>query len=176
MKPRENLQRQHEKWVIDQFLSWYNIKQGTEFKVVKRPDPPDAIAQDKNNIIWIEHTDIYRSAEEAKEERSLATPGEIPYERQEHPIASPDKRIAISAVRTLNKKLSKESYYNSFEIFGPGILILNERDNLITESTWDCVMAEINSHCFAYDKGYFKNVFFGYRSLGSLSFHEVKYR
>ncbi|MBW2621988.1 MAG: hypothetical protein JRD68_03715 [Deltaproteobacteria bacterium] len=175
MKYRELVQKRHEKSIIDQFLSWYNIKQGTEFEVVRRPDPPDAIAQDNSNIIWIEHTDIYRSAEEAKEERSFATPGETPYERQERPIRSPDKRIALSFVRNLNKKLSKESYYRNFKALGPGLLVLTERDPLFSQSTWDCILAEIDSYCFANDKGYFQSVFLGYRSKGGLSFLEVEY-
>ena len=176
MKPREEIKQAHEESVIEQFLAWYNSKHGTAFRVIEKPQPPDALAQDHEKYIWIEHADIYRSREEAREERSAVTPGETPYERQEHPIYEPDKRTAVAFVSTLNKKLSKDSYDKWFKKYGPGILILTERDPLFDQSTWNCIIEKVNAHFFEDDKGYFERVFFGYRSMEGISFIEVDYR
>lgn len=176
MKPRERIKQTHEDAVIEKFLSWYNSTHETKFKIIDKPEPPDAVAQDEGKYIWIEHADIYRSSEEAREERSAVTPGEKPYQRQEHLISEPDKRMAIAFVFTLNKKLSNNSYRNWYEKYGPGILILTERDPLFDQSTWDCISEELNSCSFENDKGYFKKIFLGYRIMGGLSFIEAEYR
>jgi len=176
LKPREKIKQAHEDAVIEQFLSWYNSKHRTEFKIVEKPQPPDAVAQAHDVYIWIEHADIYRSSEEAREERSAVTPGETPYERQEHPIYEPDKRTAFAFASTLNKKLSKDSYVKWFKKYGPGILILTERDPLFNQSTWDCITEKLKSCSFEADRGHFKNIFLGYRSMEGISFIEVNYR
>lgn len=176
MKPREKIQSAHEDAVIEQFLTWYNSKHGTEFKVFDKPQPPDALARDNDQVIWIEHADIYRSWEEAREERSAVTQGETQYDRLEHPIIEPDKRTAAAFVTTINKKLSKSSYEKWYKKYGPGFLILTERDPLFDQSTWDCISEELDSFSFDNDKGYFKKVIFGYRSMRSLAFIEVKYQ
>lgn len=176
MKPREQIKQAHEEAVIEQFLAWYNSKHGTAFKVIEKPQPPDALAQDQEKYIWIEHSDIYRSWEEAREERSTVTPGETPYERQEHPIYAPDERTALAFVSTLNKKLSKDSYDKWFRKYGPGILILTERDPLFDQSTWDCIIEKLKSSPFEDNRGFFKNIFLGYRSREGLLFIEVDYR
>ena len=176
MKPREKIKQAHEDAVIDHFLKWYNAKHGTKFEVIEKPEPPDAVSQHENNFIWIEHADIYRSSEEAREERSAVTPGETPYERQEHPIDEPDKRTSFAFVSTLNKKLSKNSYSKWYKKYGPGFLILTERDPLFDQSTWDCITKTLKSESFENDKGYFNKVYLGYRSFSGFAFVEVEYQ
>lgn len=173
MKPREQIQRAHEDAVINTFLAWYNLRNTTNFTVIEKPDPPDAIAQDGDKFIWIEHADIYRSYEEAQEERSYVNPGEKPYVRKEHPIFSPDERTAIAFMTTLDKKISKGSYEEWHIKYGQGILILTERDPLFSQSTWACINEHLDSATFGNDKGFFKSVFFGYRCMGGLGFTEV---
>lgn len=158
MKPREKIRQAHEDAVIDQFLEWYNSKNGTNFKVFEKPQPPDALAQDDGKFIWLEHADIYRNSEEAREERSAVTPGEIPYERRDL-IYEPDKRTAFAFIATLTNKLSKNSYNIWFEKYGPGILILTERDPLFNESTLDCITEELKTANLQSDQGYFHTVY-----------------
>jgi len=173
MKPREQIMRAHEDAVIEVFIKWLNSKQGTNFKVISKPDPPDAIAQDGNQYIWIEHADIFRSWEEARETISSVTPGEDPYERKEHPIFSPDQRIALAFIATLNKKLSKTSYETWYKKYGQGFLILTEQDPLFNQSSWECINEHLAESNFDNDKGYFKSVFLGYRCMIGLDFIEV---
>jgi hypothetical protein len=175
IKPREVIKQAHEDSVIELFLEWYNAENQTQFTVINKPEPPDAIVQYGNKTIWIEHADIYRSTEEAREERSAVTPGETPYYRQEHPIHEPDIRIAFAFISILKKKLLKDSYEKWFKIYGPGILILTERDPLFSQSTWDCITEKLESESFQNDKGYFETVYLGYRSMNSLAFMRVDY-
>ena len=172
MKPREQIKQMHEDDVIEQFLSWHNSKCKTQFTVIEKPEPPDAIAKDGNNYIWIEHADIYRSMEEAKQERSTVTPGEEPYERQEYPIFEPDKRTAVAFEKILLKKLSKKSYSKFAEKYGLGILLLTERDPLFSKSTLNCIGDRLKS-CDFNNKGYFGSVYLGYRNMSNLVFVEV---
>lgn len=176
MKPREAVKQAHEDAVISEFLDWYNLANKSNFKLIAKPEPPDAIAKYLKKEIWIEHADIYRSAEEAREERSAVTPGEKPYNRQEHPIFEPDKRTANALIATLKKKIQKNSYEEWFKKYGGGFLILTERDPPFDQSTWDRINDELKKASFQNDKGFFESVYLGYRSGGGLAFIEIKYR
>lgn len=175
MKPRGKIQQSHENAVIDQFLSWYNLKHRTGFKVFSKPEPPDALAKFKQKVIWIEHADIYRSREEAREERSFITPGETSYERQERPIFEPDNRVSEAFIFTMENKLSKDSYKKCCEKYGPGILLLTERDPLFNQSTWDSMSSALESCSFESDKGYFKKAYLGYRGRNGLGFINIEW-
>jgi len=130
MTSRKEIQEAHEHDVIRQFVTWLNLAASSHFRVTAKPNPPDAVLCDEccSRWLWVEHADIYRSGEEAHEERSLAAPGEKDYFHTDHPIAEPDQRLATAFVKALQDKLQKSSYASVFETYGPGILILTERD------------------------------------------------
>ena len=90
---RKEIQRAHEHNVIRQFVTWLNSATSSHFRVKAKPHPPDAVLRDQCCLrwVWVEHADIYRSGEEAHEER-LAVPGEKDYFHIEHPIVEPDQR------------------------------------------------------------------------------------
>ena len=73
-------------------------------------------------------------------------------------------------------KYSKDSYEKWYEKYGPGILVLTERDPLFDQSTWDSMSSELDSCSFENDKGYFKEAFLGYRSRGGFAFIEIEYQ
>jgi hypothetical protein len=125
--------------------------------------------------VWVEHGDIYRSGDEAHEERSLAVSGEKDYFHTEHPIVEPDQRLATAFVETLRDKLQKSSYACVFETYGAGILILTERDPLFAGSTIERIYEEIAGYEFSGDLGYFKDVYLGYRLLNGLRFQRIYY-
>jgi hypothetical protein len=114
----------------------------------------------RSRWLWVEHADIYRSGEEAHEERSLAASEEKDYFHTRHPIVEPDQRLAIAFVETLRDKLQKSSYTCAFKTYGPGILILTERDPLFTGSTVERIYKEIAADEFSGDLGYFSDVYF----------------
>ena len=166
----------HEDAVVDQFLEWYNSEHETEFSVLEKPKPPAALAQHDGKFMWIEHADIYRSSEEAREEGAAVTPGETLYEGQEHPIDEPDKTTVSAFVTTLDQKISKDSYDKMFEKYGSGILVLTGRDHLVNESTKDCITEQLQMENFPNEKGQFQTVYLGYRSMDDLAFIEIEYQ
>ena len=178
MTSRKEIQEAHENDVIQQLVDWLNFTTSSHFRVTTRPDPPDAVLCDEccSRWVWAEHADIYRSAEEAHEERSLAVPGEKDYFHTEHPIVEPDQRLAIAFVERLHDKVQKSSYACAFETYGPGILILTERDPLFTGCTIERIQAELAVYDFSGDLGYFKDVYFGYRSLSGVRFERTRYK
>jgi hypothetical protein len=178
MTSRKQVQEAHEHDVIRQFITWLNSTTSSHFRVTARPDPPDAVLYDEccSRWVWLEHADIYRSGDEAHEERSLAVAGERDYFHTEHPIVGLDQRLATAFVEILGDKLQKSSYACVFETYGPGILILTERDPLFTGSTIERIQEELTAHDFSADLGCFKHVYLGYRSLGGLRFEPIRYK
>ena len=173
MHNRKKIQGNHELAVLNEFINWLNSQSHGEFKIIERPDPPDAIIKGNGRIEWLEHTDAYRSPEEAQEERSLMTSGEKPFHWKEHSIISPDERIAAIVVNNLYSKLQKDSYKTVYEKYGQGTLILSERDPLFCLNTLDNIKTALSSYFFVGDRGYFKQVYLCIRSNGGYFFEEI---
>lgn len=175
MRPREQIKRAHESAVIDQFVSWLNRSKGARFTVVDRPDPPDAIIVDGNKASWVEHADLYRDWEEAREELTFVTPGERHICHSENPIADPDLRTAAAFVQTMRDKLTKGSYKPIFEKYGRGYLVISERDPLFDRDTIQEIDCATEAALFREDKRYFKGVFLALRGNSGLVFGKVRY-
>lgn len=143
-RPRDVVKDLHENASIQEALDILNLGQIKEFKIIERPDPPDAIISDGETHSWIEHVDAFRSDEEAEELLSTVTPGEIPYQRSEQLVCSPDHRIANSIKCKLWKKLKKTSYETYFKKYGKGILIISDQDFLFSETSIVHLEEEIN--------------------------------
>ena len=107
----------------------------------------------------MEHTDAYRSPEEAQEERSHVTLGENSFHRKEHPIVSPDERIVAAVVSNLHSKLQKNSYEAVYEKYGQGTLIVSERDPLFDSHALNNIKMVLSSYNFDGDCGYFKQAY-----------------
>jgi len=163
VQARKQVKSAHEIAVIDAFVRWYSAATSKNFRIIDRPDPPDAIIQCGSTKRWIEHADVYRNSEEAREEYSYVTPGEKPFDHSEHPILEPDKRIAMACAEVLRKKLTKTSYREFYEEFVGGILLLTERDPSFSESTLECIKDEVTCHDFSGSRGYFTEAYIGYR-------------
>jgi len=173
LRPREVIKNGHENAVIEQFVAWQNSSTGKNYKIVAKPEPPDALLEHDGDYKWVEHADIYRSAEEAREEYSLVTTGEQPYFHTEHPIVSPDARIAASVYAVLQHKLSKNSYAEVHRRHGPGVLVLSERDPLFDESTLNDIYEVLRGAEYEGEKGFFEAVYLGVRSMGRLVFFRL---
>ncbi len=125
----------HEKCAIEDTLDILNPANDTNFRIIDRPDPPDAIIFDGKNHCWIEHVDAFRSGDEAHELLSYVTPGEKKHQRLEQLIANPDARTSLSVIEKLENKTGKTSYQPYFEQYGQGILVITEQDPLFSERT-----------------------------------------
>ena len=61
----------------DRFLEWLARDVGAKFTVIGRPEPPDILFTDARSTSWLELAEIFRSPEEAREQYSRVTPGEL---------------------------------------------------------------------------------------------------
>ncbi len=167
---RYKIKNFHEISILNGFVSWLNTLSREDFQIVARPNPPDAIIKGVTQTEWLEHTDAYRSDEEAKEELSLATPGGEPYKREKVLLVEPDKRIVAAILNNVHRKLQKNSYKEAFEKYGPGTLIISERDALFDEQSLELVRRSLPSYYFHGDRGYFKRAYLCIRSEGGYFF------
>jgi len=170
MRPRDQVKDAHEDAVIAQFVERLNNQSGKRYQVISKPEPPDAVLKCDGEYKWLEHADVYRSAEEAHEERSAVTPGELKHIHSEHPITETDERLASALCVMLQKKLSMGSYSEPYGKYGPGILLLTERDALFNKSTLQCICDRLQDCKYPNDKGFFAKVYLGVRSKDGLAF------
>lgn len=114
---RREVKRNHERAIIEAFLSYCNDNCGTDFSILQQPDPPDAIVGSGTLRKWVEHCDAYRSAVEAR------TDYEIAFSRSGM-ISEPDTKMAYAVIDVIRKKLVNKSYGKAYLRFGGGILLL----------------------------------------------------
>jgi hypothetical protein len=170
---RKSIKRGHEDYVIAQFVAWYNQRHRGNFDIVEKPDPPDAIIRSGRRTRWIEHCDIYRNKEEAREEYSAIVPGEKYMPHSEHPLLNPDDRTAQSLWAAIQMKISKSSYEVFRNLYGKGILVTNERDPLFDNSTVTAIRRRLRCDPICLNTSHFKSVYLGYRIANGLSFIKI---
>jgi hypothetical protein len=170
MNTRKIIKNSHEYYVVNQFISWYNKRHRTRYTIVAKPDPPDAIVRSKRRTQWIEHCDIYRHGDEAREEYSAIIPGERFVSHSEHPIFEPDDRTASALLTSIASKISKTSYEDHVKKYGKGILIANERDPLFSSSTIHTIKKRILGAQIDIEASHFKSVYLGFRVKNGLQF------
>lgn len=177
--PRKGIKDQHERASIEDVLHILNQKHKTNFSVIDRPEPPDAVISDGTIFSWIEHADAFRDGDEAHELFSHVTPGE-----RKHPIKNivmqePDEKMAMSILRNLENKLGKKSYEPIFRKHGAGILILTEQDPLFSDRTFNRLEQDLEGFHLdiktsIVDQGYFKSVYLRFRCSGWASYGLVQ--
>lgn len=124
MSSRRNVQQQHERAVVADFIEFFAQRRKIAFRVVSEPNPPEAIIQSKRLTRWVEVVDAFWSSEWARDQYSHATPGEK-HVSLKSPQAEPDLTFANSFVASLSKKLEKVSYVPFAQKYGPGYLVVN---------------------------------------------------
>ncbi len=153
---REPAKRAREDGIIKEFLEWFNRNQSTDYELISRPDPPDAILRSSGGMLWLEHADILRNEEEAHELFSMMNPDEPSYRHQGLAINGydglPDAFISI-----LHSKLNKASHDGARNEHGPGLLLLSEMDPLFDEGTLKSITENLTSFLQAYPDGGRKN-------------------
>jgi hypothetical protein len=125
MNHRRQVQQQHERAVVSDFLGWFERRRKVAFCVVDEPNPPEAIIQSPRLTRWIEVVDAFWSKEWARDQYSYATPGEKHISIGSGPHPEPDLNFAHSLVESLSKKLVKSSYLAVAKKYGPGYLVVN---------------------------------------------------
>lgn len=153
------MQKQHEQAVVAGFLNYYNQINGTQFAVDSEPEPPEAIAKDGEKCIWLEVTDVYFSDDLAKDVQSYATPGETHIPEKGGVKESPDKTFLQRFMGVVETKLSKPSYKEVCEIYGPGILIVGIQYPLFNEEMLHELQVYQKSMSLAGNLGYFNKIY-----------------
>jgi len=173
MNTRKTIKNGHENYVVSQFIAWYNKRYRSNYTIVDKPDPPDAIARSNRRTLWLEHCDIYRSGDEAREEYSAIVPGEKFVPHSEHPIFDPDERTASALLALIGNKISKTSYDKYAEKYGKGVLIATERDPLFSDSTIQTIKRKIHSANIDIVPSHFRSVYLGFRVRNGLEFTKL---
>ena len=107
---RHEIQQHHENPILTLFAQHLSSLTGSTYELVEQPDPPDGVLRSQSaQRIWVEVADIYRSVDEAHEERSHVTPGEDRFVHREHPIVSPDERTADATISVIENKIAKDN-------------------------------------------------------------------
>lgn len=157
---------------MNAFLSWLARRTGEAFTVVDRPNPPDAIVQSAKRTTWIEVTDAFYSNTWAQDLFSSATPDE------EHKPMPPgiyknmDARFAANFTALLKRKLSKKSYCEVCQKYGPGILLVGIESPWFGADTCEQMREECQKTDWSTDRGNFGRVIISFPSFMDQSFEE----
>lgn len=166
MPDRRPIKEEHEKFWIQKFLVWHGKAFRSRFRVIARPDPPDAIIRSGRVTRWVEIGDVYWSNEWARDQNSYATPGEAHKPIRGGIYAGMDEQFARKFVKVLRNKLAKSSYADCAAQYGPGYLVLPIMslffDHHIMRQQWNATTAQ--------NLGHFRSVFLGYRSFDQYRF------
>lgn len=175
MSNRKQIKAQHEEFLIAEFIKWWDRETGERFKVVKRPDPPDAIIMSNLRMSWIEATDVFYSIEWARNLYSMVTPGEthVPMGREVH--VGMDEQTASRFTALLQQKLSKLSYREAFDSYGPGTLIIGMQSPWFDAETYEMMQTVYQNAGRSDNAGYFEKVYLSFRSMNQQVFEEWKY-
>lgn len=175
MDKRNQVQKDHEHYIINEFVSWHHSLTGELFNAISRPDPPDAIVRSENRTTWIEVTDAYFSPDWGRDISSYATPGETHREMPPGPYMGMDDQIADHFLKILEQKFSKDSYLEAFSKYGPGMLIAGLQSPWADDQTCELAIEAYRAYKKdrpAKDKGYFSNAFVTYRLFDRQVFAE----
>jgi hypothetical protein len=125
MNQRRTIQQQHERAIVNDFLKWLKSRRRLHFRVVKEPNPPEAIIQSPRLTRWVEVVDAFWTEQWARDQYSYATPGETHVSVGVGPHSQPDVKFATNFVRAVTQELVKTSYLPFAQEYGPGYLVVN---------------------------------------------------
>lgn len=176
MNRRRPIQDKHEQFLIGEFIRWWAFKTGEEFRVISRPNPPEAVVQSDSRRTWLEVTDAFHSPEWAEDLYSHATPGELHKPMGPGPYIGMDQQTADRFAQLLKKKLSKQSYAEAHTKYGPGMLIVGMQSLWFNHETCEMMEDACRGTDWSTDRGYFSQVFIAFRSMNRLEFDEWKWK
>ena len=122
MKHRD-IQPAHEESVLDSF--GHHLKnRGIAFRVIDRPDPPDAVVKLDDRSCWIEITDAFQSAEWARSVTSYAAEDRLHQPYKGGVAGETDQAACEKVMEVILKKYDKETMNNLWSAKGQGILLV----------------------------------------------------
>lgn len=165
----QEVKRLHELAVAKDFAKHISISKN-KYDVIETPDPPDAILKSqRDQTLWIEITDIFRSKEEAREVYSYASGGD--YTRPQSVIVEPDLQVSSKTIEGIERKINKESYQNALSNYGKGILILWIYDPLFSNTTLEGIKDTFKGSSL--NSEYFDQVFINWPDIVNRKFELI---
>jgi hypothetical protein len=158
---RRPIKAKHEAAYINAFIEWHSRVYRSRYRVISRPEPPDAIIQSGSTISWVEVGDVFWSDAWARDQYSYATPGETHRPIHSGVHSGMDEQFADRFVRVLQDKLTKKSYRQVVEQYGPGYLVLPMMSPFFNHDTLR-LMRQKWAEVARTDAGYFRGVFLAY--------------
>ena len=108
---RREVKEVHEQAVLDSFQRYIENK-GKSFKVIDRPEPPDALVLINEQKDWIEITDALLSKEMAESITSYAAEDipNRPVSRKDRFVIEPNETFRNVLIEVIIKKYTKHSF------------------------------------------------------------------
>lgn len=176
MNKRRPIQDKHEQFLVEEFIRWWAIRTGEQFQVICRPNPPEAVVRSDQRTTWVEVTDAFHSDEWAKDLYSYATPGEEHKQMGQGPHVGIDQQTAVRFVALLKKKLSKQSYSETYANYGQGILLVGMQSPWFDGETCMMMHQACSQTDWSTDREYFSHVFISFRSMGEQTFEAWEWK
>ncbi len=176
MNRRRPVQVKHERYLVDEFIRWWELHTGEHFKVILRPIRPDAIVRSDQRTTWLEVTDTFFSDTWAQDLYSYATLGEKHKSMEPGPYIGMDEQTAVRFASLLKKKLSKKSYAKTHSKYGSGILIVGMQSPWFNGETCKMMNKACSQTDWSTDKGYFSSVFISFSSLNQQTFEKWEWK
>jgi hypothetical protein len=165
-KNRQEVKKAHERFTIDLFLEWFNRWHSSQFKVIDEPDPPEAIIKSGKTIRWVEVTAAFWNDAFAQDICSYATEGEGHKPAPDGAVSvNPTSVFVRKFITLLAQKLSKSSYVDYRDTYGPGYLIVSIQYPFFSKDVvarLGCAWDELQ----VVDRGCFRSIYFAYREFG----------
>lgn len=122
---RNEVKDEHENTVIESFKKYCESLEQT-FKVISKPEPPDAVVSINGCTTWIEITDAFFSRELAE---SITTnvaddKSHKPVPKEKRFCIEPDEQFSATLESVIVNKYDKASIGNVYKKYGCGILLV----------------------------------------------------
>lgn len=169
---RRNLKEVHENSVLLAFEN--HLKQsGHEFKVIDRPDPPEAIVEIDNQKTWIEVTDAFLDIAHAISLTSRASEDMVHQRDDGRLIYEPDATFRKQLIDVISKKYDKATMQLLRNQLGCGILLVgiftpfNTARGIVKEESNAIDNLIASKNCNVFDEIYV------YDGTGAREFHRI---
>jgi hypothetical protein len=162
MNHRLVVQQQHERAVVQEFLSWINRRRRTQFRVVAEPIPPDAVIQSVRATSWVEVTDVFWTDGWARHLLSTVTSNETPKPLEPGPFVDMDNVFAQRFVHIVSNKLAKRGYLPYRNRYGPGYLVACVQSPFFNGDTLEDMNRHWAERPATVDNGCFRDIYVSY--------------
>ena len=165
MTTRREINPLHEAAVVKAAVNAHNARFGCGFIIIDKPDPPDAILQDGERQLWLEHTDAFYPGW-ARDLTTFAASDKshVPMDGGLH--ANMDQSLAEVFCSVVRKKLDNPAYVPLVRDLGPGILVVGLESPWLSDETIEAISRAWLAQGDTRLNEVFSHVYLGFRQSG----------